>query len=168
MNYLIPIILFSVFVLALVKKVSILDSLTEGVKEALTLTVKLIPNLVAVFMAISLMRASGMSTLLAKCVSPIFMYLKIPNELVELIILRPLSGSGSLAILESIYTTYGVDSYISVSASIIMGSTETIFYVTSVYFATETDKKTGLLIPIVLFSSFLGCILACALARLII
>ncbi len=168
MSYLIPIILISSFVLTLVKRVSFYDSLTEGIKEALTLTVKLCPNLVAVFTAISLMQTSGLSSMLANLISPLFLYLGIPKELLELIILRPLSGSGSLAVLESIYATYGVDSYLSVSASIIMGSTETIFYVVSVYFQGERDKKTGLAIPIALISSFIGVVVACAVARVII
>ncbi|MBQ8178736.1 MAG: nucleoside recognition protein [Clostridia bacterium] len=168
MSYLVPVILLSSFVLALVKRVSFYDSLTEGIKDALLLTLKLCPNLVAVFMAISLMQASGLSSMLANLVSPIFLYLGIPKELLELIILRPLSGSGSLALLESIYATYGVDSYLSVSASIIMGSTETIFYVVGVYFQGERDKKTGLAIPITLFASFIGVIVACAIARIIV
>lgn len=167
MNYLVPVIIVSVFVLALVKRVSLYDSLTEGIKEAVNLVIKLVPNLVAVFVAIELMRVSGMSKLLADFVSPVFLYLGIPKELIELIILRPLSGSGSLAVLENIYATYGVDSYVSVAASIIMGSTETILYVVTVYFAGEKDKKTGLAVPIALFASFIGAIVACTLARLI-
>ena len=168
MSYLVPLILLSTFILSAIKKVDFLGSLTDGIKEALTLTIKLIPNLIAVFIAISLMQQSGVSVWLADIVSPLFSYLGIPKELLELIILRPLSGSGSLALLESIYLKYGVDSYLSLSASIIMGSTETIFYVVSVYFSLEKDKKTGLAIPIALFSSFIGTILACALARLIV
>lgn len=168
MSYLVPLILLSSFVLTLVKRISLYDSLTDGIKEALTLSIKLCPNLVAVFMAISLMQASGMSKLLADFISPVFLYLGIPKELLELILLRPLSGSGSLAILEGIYTSYGVDSFISVSASIIMGSTETIFYVVGVYFQSERDKKTGLAIPIALFASFVGTVVACAIARLIV
>ena len=168
MSYLVPLILLSTFILSAIKKVDFLGSLTDGIKEALTLTIKLIPNLIAVFIAISLMQQSGVSVWLADIVSPLFSYLGIPKELLELIILRPLSGSGSLVLLESIYLKYGVDSYLSLSASIIMGSTETIFYVVSVYFSLEKDKKTGLAIPIALFSSFIGTILACALARLIV
>ena len=168
MNYLVPAILLSSFILSAIKRVNFLDSLTEGIKEALTLTIKLIPNLIAVFIAISLMQRSGVSKMLTNLVAPAFSYLGIPKELLELIILRPLSGSGSLALLESIYLTHGVDSYLSVSASIIMGSTETIFYVVGVYFSMEKDKKTGLAIPIALFSSFIGTLLACALARIIV
>ena len=168
MNYLVPVILLSVFVLSAVKKVAFYDNLVEGIRESFMLVIKLIPNLVAVFVAISLLHQSGVSKLLATCVSPVFSYLGIPKELLELILLRPLSGSGSLAVLESVYALYGVDSYVAVSASIIMGSSETIFYVVGVYFAVEKDKKTGLAIPIALFSSFVGCVVACALSRLIV
>ena len=167
MSYLVPAILLSTFVISAVKKIDLLESFSLGIKEAISLTIKLVPNLVAVFVAISLMQQSGVSSFLASAVSPIFSYLGIPKELLELIILRPLSGSGSLAILESIYANYGVNSYLSVCASIIMGSSETIFYVVSVYFSGEENKKTGLAIPIALFSSFIGVIVACALARLI-
>lgn len=168
MSYLVPLILLSCFVLSAIKRIDFLGSLTEGISEALTLTIKLVPNLVAVFVAISLMQQSGVSALLANLVAPLFSYLGIPKELLELIILRPLSGSGSLAILENVYATYGVDNFVSVCASIIMGSSETIFYVTSVYFCQEKDKKTGLAIPIALFSSFIGVLIASALARIII
>lgn len=168
MNYLVPVILISVFILSAVKKVNFYDSMVEGIREALMLIIKLIPNLVAVFVAISLLQQSGISKMLANIVSPVFSYLGIPKELLELILLRPLSGSGSLAVLESVYERYGVDSFIAVSASIIMGSSETIFYVVGVYFSVEKDKKTGLAIPIALFSSFIGCIVACAISRLIV
>lgn len=168
MNYLAPLILLSVFILSAIKRVNFLESLTAGISEALTLTIKLVPNLIAVFIAISLMQQSGVSKMLASVVAPIFSYLGIPKELLELIILRPLSGSGSLALLENIYLEHGADSFIGVTASIIMGSTETIFYVISVYFSTQEDKKTGLAIPIALFSSFIGTLVACALARLIV
>ena len=168
MSYLIPIVLISTFTISVIKKINLFDSLVEGISEAVKLTIQLIPYLCAVFIAIELLRVSGASELIAKVVSPIFTYLGIPKELLELIILRPLSGSGSLALLENIYLEYGADSFIGVTASIIMGSTETIFYVISVYFSTQEDKKTGLAIPIALFSSFIGTLVACALARLIV
>ena len=168
MNYVLPLFIVGTLLFAFVKKISLVDSFSEGVKECVSLILKLLPNLVAVFVAIELMRESGLSNLIAKVVEPLFLYLGIPKELLELILLRPLSGSGSLAVLESVYAKYGVDSYVSVSASIIMGSSETIFYVVGVYFAVEKDKKTGLAIPIALFSSFVGCVVACALSRLIV
>ena len=167
MSYLLPLFILFTLALAVVKRVSLVDSFSEGVREAITLIVKLVPNLVAVFVALELMRVSGLSEMIGKVVSPLFLYLGIPKELIELIILRPLSGSGSLAILEDVFLRYGADSYVGISASIIMGSTETIVYVCSVYLAGEKDKKTGPAVAIALLSSFLGCVLACALARLI-
>ena len=167
MNYVIPLFILFTLLFSFVKKISLVDSFQEGIREGLELLLRLVPNLVAVFVAIELMRASGLSSMVATFVSPVFTYLGIPSELVELIILRPLSGSGSLAVLENIFSTYGADSYVGVSASIIMGSTETILYICSVYLAGEKDKKTGLAIAIALFMSFVGAVLSCALARLI-
>ena len=167
MNYVLPLFIVGTLLFAFVKKISLVDSFSEGVKECVSLILKLLPNLVAVFVAIELMRESGLSNVVAKVVEPLFLYLGIPKELIELIVLRPLSGSGSLAVLESIFLNYGADSYVGVSASIIMGSTETIIYVCSVYLAGEKNKKTGLAITIALLSSFVGAILSCLLARLI-
>ncbi len=167
MNYVLPLFIVGTLLFAFVKKISLVDSFSEGVKECVSLILKLLPNLVAVFVAIELMRESGLSNVVAKVVEPLFLYLGIPKELIELIVLRPLSGSGSLAVLESIFLNYGADSYVGVSASIIMGSTETIIYVCSVYLAGEKNKKTGLAITIALVSSFVGAILSCLFARLI-
>lgn len=167
MNYVIPVFILGTLLFAFVKKISIFNSISEGVKESMLLIFRLVPNLVAVFVAIELLRKSGVSAWLGDLLSPVFMYLGIPKEVVELIILRPLSGSGSLALLENIFATYGADGYVGIASSIIMGSTETIVYVCSVYFAKERDKKTGLAIPIALFSSLIGAVIACAFARLI-
>ncbi|MBO5776176.1 MAG: spore maturation protein, partial [Clostridia bacterium] len=79
----------------------------EGIGEAVKLTIKLIPYLCAVFMAIRLMQISGLSIILANFINPLFMYLGIPKELIELLVIRPLSGSGSIAILENVYSLYG-------------------------------------------------------------
>lgn len=166
MSYVIPAILLSVFVLSLIKRADAFGSFTEGITDAIKLTMGLIPYLATVFMLISLMRASGVTKYLAVAVKPLFTLLGIPNELTELIILRPLSGSGSLAVLKSIYSEYGADSYIGVVASIIMGSTDTVLYVTSVYFSVSKDKKSGSAVAIALISSFVGTIVACLIYRL--
>ncbi len=166
MIYVVPAILASVFLIALIKRKDVFGSFTSGIGEAVRLTVKLVPYLTSVFMLISLLRESGMSAYLAKALNPLFSLLGIPNELAELIILRPLSGSGSLAVLQSIYSTYGADSYIGVTASVIMGSTDTVLYVASVYFSVCEDKKTGAAVAIALVCSLIGAICACMICRL--
>ena len=96
-----------------------------------------------------------------------FSLLGIPKELSELLILRPLSGSGSLVILQNIYDSYGVDSYPARVASVIMGSTDTIMYVVAVYFAGSKNKKSGFAIPIAVFVSVAATVLACLLCKFI-
>ena len=98
--------------------------------------------------------------------APPFKLLGIPSEVVQLVLLRPFSGSGSLAILTDVYNTYGVDSYVGRCASVIMGSSETVFYVASVYFAGTKVKKTGWAIPIALACNLLGSVIACLLCRI--
>ena len=167
MSYLIPIVLISTFTISVIKKINLFDSLVEGISEAVKLTIQLIPYLCAVFIAIELLRVSGASELIAKVISPILTYLGIPKELIELLVIRPLSGSGSIAMLENIYKTYGADSYVGLCASVIMGSTETIFYVSAVYFSVTEDKKTGVAVAISLIATFIGAVVACALCRFI-
>lgn len=165
MNYFIPALLLITFVAGIVKKVNLFDSFTDGIKEATSLTLNLIPYLVAVFIIMYMMRESELTTHLAKLINPLFSYLGIPNEVTELIILRPLSGSGSLVVLENIYTQYGVDSYVARVASVMMASTDTLFYVVATYLSTSKDKSTSYAIPISLFTSFLGVILASILCK---
>lgn len=147
------------------KKIPVYDSFVEGTKEALNLVVSILPYLATILLSIELMRISGLSAMLGKAVSPIFGLLGIPSQLCELLILRPLSGSGSLSLLETIYKEYGVDSYISRCASVIMGCSDTILYVVAVYFSTSKDKKSGLAIPISVFATFIGSIVSCAICR---
>jgi len=162
----IPVLLLITFVIAFVKKVNLYDSFADGIKSAFTLMINILPYLMTIFFAIELLRASGLSVLLSELLEKPLSYLGIPKELSELLILRPLSGSGSLVLLQDIYNTYGVDSYPARVASVIMGSTDTIMYVVAVYFSTSKNKKTGLAIPISLFVSLAATFLACLLCKL--
>ena len=163
----IPVLLLITLLIALIKNIPVYDSFVEGAKESLTLVIKILPYIAGILLAIELMQISGRSAMLGRAVSPAFKVLGIPPELSELLILRPLSGSGSLSLLEKIYQEYGVDSYVSRCASVIMGCSDTILYIVAVYFSTSKDKKSGLAIPISLAATFLGAILSCALCRIL-
>ncbi len=164
----VPLLLLLTFILALINKVNVFESFAQGAKQALKLTFDILPYLISIFIVLELFRASGLSALLSYALAPFFNAIGIPSELVELIILRPLSGSGALAVLEGIYNQYGVDSYISNCASVMMASSDTILYVCAVYFSTSKNKKTGLAIPIALFVSIVGAIVSCLLIKLFI
>lgn len=162
----IPILLLITLLIALLNNIKVYDSFVEGIIEAFNLVISILPYLASIFLAIELMRASGLSKLIGDFVAPVFKVFGIPKELCELLVLRPLSGSGSLSLLETIFQDYGVDSYISRCASVIMGCSDTIFYIVAIYFSTSKNKKTGLAIPISILASIIGAIIACAICRI--
>lgn len=165
MALIIPVVFIAVFGFAVFKKVKIYDEFSAGVKEAVKFTLSLIPCLCAVFMMCELFEASGLSDALTKLLSPLFGALGIPEELTKLVLIKPFSGSGSLAYLNDIIEKTGADSYEARCASVCYGSSETVFYISAVYFAGMKDKKLALPIIAVLVSTFLSTILACLLCR---
>lgn len=166
MNYVLPILILLLLVYNLVKKQNNYDSFVKGAQKSLTLIFEIFANIVAIFVIIELFRASGISAYLQKIISPVFTIFGIPSELCELIVLKPFSGSGSLALLSDIFTHYGVDSYIGRCASVIISSSETVFYVTSVYFSKTKVKNLSYAIPLALFVTFLSSILACLFCKI--
>ena len=166
MNYAVPVLIIAVLVVGLFKRVNVYDSFVNGAKKSFNLSLSIFPYLVAIFIMVNALHASGMDVYLTKFFAPPFRLLGVPSEVVQLVLLRPFSGSGSLAILTDVYNAYGVDSYVGRCASVIMGSSETVFYVASVYFAETKVKKTGWAIPIALVCNLLGSIIACLLCRI--
>ena len=116
--------------------------------------------------AVALLRVSGITDYLSYILSPIFRALGVPSELCELVLLRPFTGAGSYGLLENILSTYGADSYISRCACVIMGCSETIFYVATVYFSKTKVKKLLYAIPIALLTSVVGVIFACLFCKI--
>ena len=165
MNYVVPILLVAVLLFGLVKRVNVYDSFVLGAKKSFDLSISIFPYLAAMFIMVNALAASGLDVYVTNFLAPPFQLLGVPREVVKLILLRPFSGSGSLAILTDVYNSYGVDSYVGRCASVIMGSSETVFYVASVYFAGTKVKRTGLAIPIALLCNLLGSVLACLLCK---
>ncbi len=166
MVYVIPAIFLVVFVFAAVKKVKIYDEFSAGVKEAVSFTISLIPCLAAIFMMCAVFEKSGLSNALTNLLSPAFGFLGIPPELTKLVLIKPFSGSGSLAYLNAIIAEHGADSYIARCACVCFGSSETVFYISAVYFAGLKVKKLAVPIVIVLISTLISTILACLLCNI--
>lgn len=166
MIYVIPILFMALFVYCIIKKVPAYDYFTCGARSALNLVISIFPYLVAIFIFVKLLSVSGVSAIMCKLFSPALEFVGIPKELAELIILRPFSGNGSLAIVENIYNTYGADSYIGRCASVVIGASDTIFYVIAVYFSTVKIKKLSYILPVCLIACALGSISACMFVRL--
>lgn len=167
MQYIIPAIFILVFAVAAVKKVRVYDEFSEGVKEAVKFTFSLIPCLAAIFMMCELFEVSGLANAVTRLLSPVFSALGIPPELTKLVLIKPFSGSGSLAYLSAVIKEHGADSYISRCACVLYGSSETVFYISAVYFAGLKVKKLAVPIIIVLVSTLLSTVIACLLCRVI-
>ena len=114
---------------------------------------------------VQLIKISGLASLVANFISPVFNLVGIPSELCELVLLKPFSGNGSLAILNDIFATYGVDSYIGRCASVIVGSCDTVFYVTTLYCSQVKVKRLFYAVPVALLATLLGTVLSCLLCR---
>ena len=161
---LIPLLFLAVFVYALFKKVKLYDSFLDGVKEALPLVLSLFPYLAVVLMLSELFTRSGLSDMLASSMAPLFRALGVPPELSTLVLVKPFSGSASTALLSELYAAYGADSYIGRCASVAYGSSETVFYISAVYFAGSPKRR---LLPALaaLLANFLAVVAGCFLCR---
>ena len=140
--YVVPTLILLVIAYAAFKKVSIFDEFLSGAEEGFGSTVSLIPTLVALVTGVSMLKSSGALELFANLVQPICIFLRIPPQVAPLALMRPISGSGSTALLDNIFSNYGADSLIGTVASMIMGSTETTFYTLTVYFGSVRIKNT--------------------------
>ena len=167
MSYIIPVLFLIIFLFGFIKKVKIYDSFVEGAKGAIPFAVSLFPYLLCIFILTELFEVSGVSKFLVELLSPVFSLMGIPKELTSLVLIKPFSGSGALATLSDIFTTYGVDSYLSRCACVIYGSSETVFYIASVYFAG--CKKRNLTLPIIisLFAGLVSNVFACFICKIL-
>lgn len=164
---LLPALFLLLFVYALIKRVKLYDCFTGGVKEAFPLVLSLFPYLAAILMLSELFEQSGLSALLTNALSPAFRFLGIPPEISKLVLMKPFSGSGSTALLSELLSSYGADGYIGRCACVCYGSSETVFYISAVYFANV--KKKNLLLPVLisLFANFVSVVFGCFLCRIL-
>ncbi len=163
--YILPILFILLFLYCIYKRINTYDYFVKGAKGAIKLVVDIFPFIASIMIAVTLLRVSGITTWLTQILSPIFNTLGVPPELTELVLLRPFTGSGSYALLEDVIASYGADSYITRCACVIMGCSETIFYVATVYLSQTKVKKLLYAIPVALLCSIVGTILACLLCR---
>lgn len=165
--YFIPVIFLIVFIISIIKKAKPYDTFTAGVKSAIPFAVNIFPYLVSIFVMTELFEASGLSDIFSNLLSPVLSFFGIPSELTKLVLIKPFSGSGSLALLSEIFSAYGVDGYLSRCACVIYGSSETVFYIAAVYFAGAKTKKLFLPIVISLVASFFSCVFACFICKIL-
>ena len=165
-DYVVPILLLLVSVLALRKKENVYDHLLDGAREGLHLLASIVPALILLLTAVTMLRASGAVEWLSSLLSPVFSFFGIPPETALLVLIRPLSGSAALAVGAELMAQYGPDSIIGRTVAVMLGSTETTFYTISVYFGAAGIKKTRYTLPAALFADFVGFLMASWTTRL--
>jgi spore maturation protein B len=163
--YIMPVLFIFLLVFSLFKRVKVYDCFLDGATATMSLIKTIFPYIEAIFICIELFRISGFSAILSSWLATPLSYLGIPAEIAQLVMLVPLSGNGTVALLEQIILEHGPDSYIARCASVIAGGSETIFYIAAVYFSGCKAKKLRYAIPVSLFCTLFGTVLACALCR---
>lgn len=155
-----PAIIISILTMGLVKKIPIYEVFTEGAKDGFKVAVNIIPYLVAIIVGISMLRASGAIEMLAQSLAFILTKFNIPADVLPLIFVRPLSGSAALGLFSDIATNAGATAYSTKLAAVMVGSSETTFYVLAVYFGSVGISKFRYALAVGLFADILAAVLS--------
>lgn len=155
-NIAVPFTILLIIVYGIIEKNKVFDSFLDGAKEGMKIVYNIFPTLLGLFLSINILRESGIIDAIIRVVNPALVLFKIPAEILPLAILRPISGSASMAVATDIMTNYGVDSFIGLIASTIMGSTETTLYTIALYTSAVGIKKTRFVLYAALLADFVG------------
>lgn len=136
-----PFIIILILTMGLIKKVPIYEVFTDGAKEGFKVSVNIIPYLVAIIVAISMLRASGIIEFTGEIFAPVLTHFNVPADIIPIMIVRPLSGSAALGIFSDIAHTLGAENYATTLSAVMVGSSETTFYILAVYFGAVRIKK---------------------------
>jgi len=161
-RWFIPVLLVVIPLVGMLRKVKVYDTFIDGAKEGFNVAVRIIPFLVGILVAIGMFRASGAMDMLTAALRPIAQSTRFPADLIPLVILRTLSGSGSLALTTDIIKRFGPDSLLARTAATLYGSSETLFYVLAVYFGAVGVKRTRHVIPAALVGDVVAALVAAA------
>lgn len=165
-TYVIPVFIGLIMIIGIIKKVDVFGEFTDGAKESIGAAFEILPALIALMTAIGMFKASGGLDMLSGIISPLTDLLGFPRECIPLALIRPISGSGALAVFESILTEVSPDSYAGRVASVVIGSTETTFYTIAVYYGITKVRNTRHVIASSLTADFTGFILSALTVRL--
>lgn len=161
----VPLIIVLVMVYAIIHGKDVFSGMTAGAKDGLKTVLGILPALIALLPCVYMLRASGALDALCALLQPVLTRLGIPSETVPLMLIRPLSGSGALAVGSDIMRQSGVDSFIGRCTAVMLGSTETTFYVIAVYFGAAGIKKSRHAVPAALIADLVGFVAAAFFVR---
>ena len=166
-SLLVPLLLAGVALFALHRRVDVYDALTAGAMDGLRVTVRILPALVGLLSAVWMLRASGALELAAAALEPLLLHVGLPPETVALMLVRPVSGSGALAIGAELIDRYGPDSLVGRTAAVMLGSSETTFYTIAVYFGGLGIVRTRHAVPAALCADLAGFLASAWAVRLL-
>jgi len=160
-----PVVIIIIIGFGLYKRERVFDTFLDGAKQGIETTIKIIPSIIGIMVAIGVLNASGLMDSVSQFISPITNFMGIPREVTPLALMRPISGSASLGMLSQVLEQYGADSNVGKIASCIMGCTETTFYTIAVYFGAIGIKNTRYVLPIALLADLISIVIVCNLIR---
>lgn len=165
-NLAMPLIILLIVTYGLLEKNKVFDDFLEGAKEGMGMVVNILPTLIGLFVAIGALRNSGILDMIIRFIAPILNVIHFPSEIMPLAMLRPISGSGSIAIATDIMKNYGVDNMIGIMASTIMGSTETTLYTIAVYTSSVKIKRTRFVLLAALAADVVGIVTSVVICQI--
>ena len=160
-----PIIILTIFIWGMFKRVPVYEEFIEGAKDGFKVSIEIIPYLVALIVAISMFRASGAIEILTGLLSSIFNKIQLSTDILPIMLTRSLSGSATLGLFSELAAQHGTEALTTKTAAIMVGSSETTFYVLSVYFGAIGIKKFRYAILTGILADFIGIVLAILVAR---
>lgn len=161
-----PLMILIILSVGILKKVPVYEEFVEGAKSGFKLSISIIPYLIALIVAISMFRASGALDYLTNILAPVLNLLKIPTDIVPIMFTRSLSGSATLGLFSELASANGAEAFITKLAAIMVGSSETTFYVLSVYFGAVGIKKFRYALLTGVIADITGIVLAILVARM--
>lgn len=166
-NLAMPLIILLIVTYGLLEKNKVFDDFLEGAKEGIEIVFSILPTLIGLFVAIGALRNSGVLDMIIRIITPLLNVIHFPSEIMPLAMLRPISGSGSIAVATDIMKTYGVDNSIGMMASVIMGSTETTLYTIAIYTSCIKIKKTRFVLLASLVADMVGMLVSVGICRIL-
>ena len=162
----VPVMLILILLMGLIRKTDVYNGFVEGASEGVKTVVRIFPAILAIYVAIAMLKASGLLALLENLLRPVMEAIGMPDGILPLALLRPVSGSGSIGLVSDILAQYGPDSLTGRIAAVMCASTETTFYTLALYFGAAKVKKTSCALPAALTADFVSITMSVLLCRM--
>ena len=164
-NLAMPLIILLIVIYGVIEKKEVFDKFIEGAKDGIKIVINIFPTLIGLFLAVGTLRSSGVIDIVVNILDPLLEIVNFPTEIMPLALLRPISGSSSIAVATDIMKNFGVDSQIGIMAAVIMGATETTLYTIAIYSSSVKIKKTRFVLIAALTADIVGIITSIIVCR---